>query len=135
MEIIWSKDVPTFPCIFCKYSGDKYGVRESRFGHIFGRSKNHPKSIAIDQESLINHFGINKIPQNPNHYIKNKEKQTKNEQTYKHTTKKKKKRKQTNKQTNKQNKELKKERKKRNNWTNRKANKHRNKQTNKQIHK
>ena len=43
---------------FLKYFGDEDGVRGSRFGHIFGRSKNIPKSSAIDQESLISHFGI-----------------------------------------------------------------------------
>ena len=48
-----------------KYFGDKYGVRGSRFGLIFGRSRNLPKSIATDQESLINHLGIIKTPKNP----------------------------------------------------------------------
>ena len=37
----------------------------SRFGHIFGRSKSDPKSIAIDQESLIKHSGMIKIPKTP----------------------------------------------------------------------
>ena len=45
-----------------KYCCDKYGVRGSIFGHIFGRSRNHPKSIAIDHESLISHLGIIKTP-------------------------------------------------------------------------
>ena len=45
--------------LYClKCFGHKCGVRGSRFGHIFGRSRNVPKSIAIDQGSLINHFGI-----------------------------------------------------------------------------
>ena len=44
---------------FVKYFGDRYGVRGSRFGHIFRSSRNHPKSIAIDQESLISHFSPN----------------------------------------------------------------------------
>ena len=38
---------------FSKYFGDKYGVRGSIFGHIVGRSKNVPKSIAIEQESYM----------------------------------------------------------------------------------
>ena len=60
-----------------KYSGDKYGVRRSSFGHFFGRSKNHlKKKIAIDQESWISHFWIIENTQTPPHYIKNKEKQT-----------------------------------------------------------
>ena len=56
-----------------KYFGDKYGVRGSRFGHVFGRSKNHPKSIAIDQESLISRLGIIETPKNPHNYIKKQE--------------------------------------------------------------
>ena len=47
------------------YFGDKYGVPGSRFGCIPGRSKNVPNSIAIDQESLISHFGIIKRPKTP----------------------------------------------------------------------
>ena len=43
---------------FLKCFGDKYGVRGSRVGNIFGRSRNVLKSIAIDQESLISHLGI-----------------------------------------------------------------------------
>ena len=43
---------------FLKYVGDKYGVRGSIFGHVFGRSKNGPKNIAVGQESLICHSGI-----------------------------------------------------------------------------
>ena len=57
-KTICFKDVPIFACIF----GDKYGVRGSRFSHIFGQSKNIPKSIVIDQESLISHLGIIKTP-------------------------------------------------------------------------
>ena len=56
-------DVPIFFLYSLQHSGDKYGVRGSRFGDIFGRSRNHPKSIAIDHESLISHFGIIKIPE------------------------------------------------------------------------
>ena len=41
-----------------KYFSDKYGVRGSRFGNVCGRSKNVPKRIAIDQDSLISNFGI-----------------------------------------------------------------------------
>ena len=58
MKITYFKQVPIFSCIFLKYFGESYGVRGSRIDHIFGRSKNVPKSIAIDQESLISHFGI-----------------------------------------------------------------------------
>ena len=43
----------------------RYGVRGSRFSHIFGRSPNVPKSIAIDQEPLISHSGTNKAPETP----------------------------------------------------------------------
>ena len=43
---------------FLKYFGDRYGVRGTIFGNIFGRSRNVPKHIAIDEESLIRHFGI-----------------------------------------------------------------------------
>ena len=49
---------PIFVLYSLKYFGDKYGVRGSRFGRCFGSSRNHPKGIAIDQESLISHFGI-----------------------------------------------------------------------------
>ena len=54
---------------FLQYFGDKYGVRGSIFGNIFGRSKHVPKSIAIDQELLISHFGII-TPLKPYNYIK-----------------------------------------------------------------
>ena len=40
-----------------KHFGDKYGVQGSIFSRFFGRPENIPKSIAIDQESLINHLG------------------------------------------------------------------------------
>ena len=49
-------------CSHVKYFGDKYGLRGSRFGHMFGRSRNVPKNIAIGQESLISHLGIIKTP-------------------------------------------------------------------------
>ena len=55
--------------------GDKYVVRGYIFGHMFGRSKNIPKSIAIDQESLINHLGIIKSPRKTRNTLKNQEKQ------------------------------------------------------------
>ena len=42
-----------FPYLYVFFDGERYGVRGSRFGHIFGRFKNIPKTIAIDQESLI----------------------------------------------------------------------------------
>ena len=32
------------------------------FDKQFGSSRNHPKSIGIDQESIISHFGIIKTP-------------------------------------------------------------------------
>ena len=51
-----------FVLYFLKYFGGKYGVRGSIFGHIFGRSENVPKSITIDQESLISHWGIIQTP-------------------------------------------------------------------------
>ena len=44
--------------VFLKYIGDKYGARGYRFGELVGRSKNVPKNIAIDQESLIANLGI-----------------------------------------------------------------------------
>ena len=61
------KDAPIISCIFLKYSGDKYGVRGFRFGHMFGRSKNVPKSIAIDQKSLIRDFGTINTPKKHNY--------------------------------------------------------------------
>ena len=48
--------------VFLKYFCDKYGVRGSRFSRFVGRSKNVPKSIAIDQESIISNWGIIKTP-------------------------------------------------------------------------
>ena len=65
MEIILFKDVPILFLYFWKYFGDKYGVRGSGFGHMFGRSENNPKNIAIERESLISHFGIIQIPPKP----------------------------------------------------------------------
>ena len=56
-----------------KSFGDNYGVRGSRFDHMFGRSKNIPKSIVIDQESLISYLGIIKTPNKLNEYIENQE--------------------------------------------------------------
>ena len=56
------KDAPIFFLYLLKYFRDKYGVRGSRFGHMFGRSRNVPKSIAIDQEALICDLGIIKTP-------------------------------------------------------------------------
>ena len=53
---------------FLKYFGSTYGLRRSRFGKTFARSKNVLKNIAIDQESLINHLGIIKAPKK-NHKI------------------------------------------------------------------
>ena len=54
-----------YTCPVFKYCGNEYGVWGSRFGHIFGRCRNHLKSIAIDQESLISLFGIIKTHKNP----------------------------------------------------------------------
>ena len=51
--------------VFVKYFGDIYGVPGSIFSRLVGLSRNHPKSVAIDQESLISHFGIIKAPSNP----------------------------------------------------------------------
>ena len=48
-----------------KHFGDKYGVEGTRFGEHFGSSRNHPKRIAIDQESLISNLGIIKSPPPP----------------------------------------------------------------------
>ncbi len=59
------------------YCGDKYGARESTFGHILGRCRTVPRSIAIDQESLMRHLGIIKIPLHNHNYIT---KQSKNKQ-------------------------------------------------------
>ena len=59
MKIIFPKDAPhNVSGYVLKYFVDKYGARGSRFGHICGRPKNSPKSIAIAQESLISPFGI-----------------------------------------------------------------------------
>ena len=59
------------------YCGDKYGARGSTFGHILGRCRTVPRSIAIDQESLMRHLGIIKIPLHNRNYIT---KQSKNKQ-------------------------------------------------------
>ena len=61
------KDVPIISRIF--WSILVINTR-SRFGHVIGRSKNVPKSIAIDQESLISHFEIIKTPKQTHKYIK-----------------------------------------------------------------
>ena len=45
------KDAPTNFLVFLKSFGDKYRVRGSIFCNIFGRPRNHPKNLAIDQES------------------------------------------------------------------------------------
>ena len=75
---------PSFVMYFVRYFGDKYGVRGSRFGIIFGRSKNVPKSIAIDQESLISDFGIIKTPKNHKNYFRNQENQQINKKNMPH---------------------------------------------------
>ena len=53
---------------FFKYFGDKYGVHGSIFGQFFGRSRNHSKSISIDQGSA-------QTLKKPHNYIKNKKNQ------------------------------------------------------------
>ena len=68
------KDLPIL-CIFGSIFGNTYGVRGSTFGYVFGRSRNVPKSIAIDQESLISVVGKIKTPQKTHNDSKNKEKQ------------------------------------------------------------
>ena len=57
-----------------QYSGDKYCVRVPIFGHIFCRSENVPKNMALDQESLISHVGTVTPPKNK---TKNEKKQRK----------------------------------------------------------
>ena len=58
----------TFSCIFevnsweIRGSRVHYGSKTSRF---LRSSKIHPKSIGIDQESIISHLGIIKTPQTP----------------------------------------------------------------------
>ena len=64
------KDVPISFLYLLKYFVDKYEVRESIFSRFRGSSRNHPKSIAIDQESLISHLGIIITPKKPYNYIK-----------------------------------------------------------------
>ena len=52
------KDAPICFLYLFKYVGDTYGVRGSRFGQMFGRSKNVLTNIAIDQESSISHLDV-----------------------------------------------------------------------------
>ena len=77
---IWKKicfeDAPICSLVLFKYYGDKCGARGSRFGHIFGRSRNPPKSIAIDQESWTSHLGIIKSPPKTILILKNREQTT-----------------------------------------------------------
>ena len=73
VKIICFKDVPIICLVIFKDFGDKYAGRGSRFGHIFGRCRNHPKSTAINQESLISHLGIIKTPQKNHNYLKKQE--------------------------------------------------------------
>ena len=58
----YSRMFPYLFLCFLNYFCDKYGVPGSSFGHIIGRSKNVPKSIAIDQRSLLRRLGIIKTP-------------------------------------------------------------------------
>ena len=54
-----NKDVSMIVLVFFFLCfGDRSGVRGSIFDPIFGRSKNVPKKITIDGESLISHVGI-----------------------------------------------------------------------------
>ena len=69
--ICWFKDVPIF-FVFSKSFGDKYGVRGSRIGFIFGCSRNHPKNIATCPEIKISHLGIIKT-RTPKNTLKNQE--------------------------------------------------------------
>ena len=50
-KIICFRYVPIFFLYLLKYFGDKYGLRGSRFGHIFGRPKNVLKVL----QSIRNH--------------------------------------------------------------------------------
>ena len=52
--------IPYFSCLF----GSSLVITTGSEG---------PKSIAIDQESLIRHFGISKTPKNSHNYIKKAE--------------------------------------------------------------
>ena len=54
---IFSRMPPYIFLYSLKYFGDKCGVRGSIFGHILVVPK-MSKSIAIDQDSLINHLGV-----------------------------------------------------------------------------
>ena len=56
-------------CIFQNIFGDRYGIRGSRIGRCFEGSRNHPKKIAIDQESLIGHLEITTPPQKKENII------------------------------------------------------------------
>ena len=57
--------LPSF-LVFFEVLGDKYGVRGSRFGHFFGRSKMFQICLGVK----ISHSGIIKTPPNLHNYIK-----------------------------------------------------------------
>ena len=74
-----------FPYLFLyslKHFGNRQEVHGSRFGQNVRSSKNHLKSIAIDQESLISHFGIIKTQKIPYNIIKNTRKNNKKRLNY-----------------------------------------------------
>ena len=59
------QDVPRMFLVFpLKYFGNKYAVYGSKVSRCFGLTKNVLKNIAIAQESLISHLGINQENQN-----------------------------------------------------------------------
>ena len=60
---------------FLKYFGNNYEVYGSIFLPNFRSSINHLKSIGIDQELWINHFGIIWTPKIPYETLKEPEKQ------------------------------------------------------------
>ena len=53
-----------FSSIFIRNTGSEGPLRVQKIEN-FGSSQNHPKSIGIDQESIISHFGIIKTPKIP----------------------------------------------------------------------
>ena len=67
------KDAPILFPYFLKYVGDKYGLRRSRFGHMSGRSKYVPKSIAICPGVDIGHLEQLKPPKPPIIILKDQE--------------------------------------------------------------
>ena len=62
---IFCKDDSIFFLYSLKYFGDDWEGYVSRFWPNFRSSRNHLKSSAIDQESLISHSGIIQTPKLP----------------------------------------------------------------------